>query len=105
MSSEEGEKIGGMYLFDVAEGFSIDGRARSNIARYLNHSCKPNAKAYYSGRRVWIYAERDLKSGEAITIDYGQEYFELYILPKGCKCDDCSRIRKEPPLKSAAAHA
>jgi uncharacterized protein len=101
----ESNKIGGMYLFDLNERFSIDGRSRSNIARYLNHSCKPNAKAYCLTRQVWIYAERNLKAGEPITIHYGREYFELHIKPKGCQCDECLNFRDQSPSKSAKASA
>ena len=33
------------YLFEIDSEWTIDGSARSNIARYINHSCAPNAEA------------------------------------------------------------
>jgi uncharacterized protein len=32
------------YLFDLENGFTIDGAIRTNTARYINHSCHPNAE-------------------------------------------------------------
>jgi SET domain-containing protein len=86
---QEADNLGGRYLFALSDGLTIDGSPRSNIARYLNHSCNPNAEALYCGRRLWIYAKRDIEPGEAITIDYGSEYFDAFIRPKGCGCDQC----------------
>ena len=44
----------------------IDGE---NILRYLNQCKKPNAE--FDGRD--LYAIRDIKPGEEITFDYGEE--------------------------------
>ena len=30
------------YLFEIDREWTIDGSLRTNIARYINHSCKPN---------------------------------------------------------------
>jgi SET domain-containing protein len=89
ISGPEADRHGGKYLFGFGKGLTIDGSARSNKARYINHSCNPNAEALYNGRRLWIYAKRALTSGEAITIDYGTEYFDMFIKPKGCRCREC----------------
>lgn len=80
----------GKYFFGVNSRWSIDGTPRSNIARYINHSCRPNAEALISGRRVWIWAKRNIKAGEEITYDYGKEYFDDHIKPKGCRCAKCA---------------
>src|SRR3954462_8030606 len=61
---EEAGKRGGKYLFDIAGKYVIDGSLRSNLARYINHSCRPNAKAYAFGLRVWIWSLRAIKAGE-----------------------------------------
>jgi SET domain-containing protein len=80
----------GKYFFGLDGKHSIDGTPRSNIARYVNHSCRPNAEAVISGRRVWIWSKRNIKAGEEITYDYGREYFDEHIKPKGCKCKKCA---------------
>jgi SET domain-containing protein len=89
INSEERDKKGGKYLFEIDEKWAIDGSPRSNVARYINHSCRPNAEAFVSGRRVWIWSKRAIEAGEEITIDYGREYVEEHIKPKGCKCPEC----------------
>ena len=98
ISNEEVEKRKtGKYFFGVNTKWSIDGSPRSNIARYINHSCRPNAEALVSGHRVWIWSMKNIKAGEEITFDYGQEYFEDHIKPVGCKCEKCaSRPVKKP---------
>jgi len=89
LTKEEADKKGGKYLMTIDEEYLIDGSPRSNIARYINHSCQPNAKAYNTGLRVWIWSLRAIKAGEEITIDYGKNYFEDFINPVGCKCAKC----------------
>ena len=90
ISNEEVDKRpNGKYFFGVNSKWSIDGTPRSNLARYINHSCAPNAEAIISGRRVWIWSRRNIKVGEEITYDYGKEYFEDIIKPIGCKCEKC----------------
>jgi len=90
ISNEVVDKRSGKYFFGVNTKWSIDGSPRSNIARYINHSCRPNAEALISNRRVWIWSRRNIKPGEEITYDYGKEYFEDIIKPMGCKCEKCA---------------
>jgi SET domain-containing protein len=89
ISSDDRKEMSGRYLFEISEKLAINGKIRTNLARYINHSCRPNAIAYLSGRRVWIWAKRNIKAGEPITIDYGKRYFDDYIRPIGCKCEKC----------------
>jgi uncharacterized protein len=78
------------YLFEVDREWTIDGSVRSNIARYVNHSCKPNCEADLRDGRILIYASRDIEKGEELSIDYGEEYFDEFIKEEGCKCTHCS---------------
>lgn len=89
ISNEEVEKSDGKYFFGVTRKWSIDGCGRDNIARYINHSCRPNAEAIISRGRVWIWSRRAIKPGEEIAYDYGKEYFEGIIKEIGCKCVKC----------------
>ncbi|HET6889492.1 MAG TPA: SET domain-containing protein, partial [Pyrinomonadaceae bacterium] len=80
ITNEEVERKNGLYFFSVNGKWSIDGSVRHNVARYINHSCNPNAEAIVSQRRrVWIYALKNIKPGEEITYDYGEEYFDGVI--------------------------
>lgn len=88
--NHEVDKRNGKYFFGVNSRWSVDGSGRDNIARYINHSCRPNAEALVSTRkRIWIWSTRRIKPGEEITYDYGKEYFEGVIKPIGCRCVAC----------------
>ncbi|HKP84794.1 MAG TPA: SET domain-containing protein [Blastocatellia bacterium] len=89
ITNEERMRIGGKYLFEVRKGYFIDGRSRNNIARYINHSCRPNAVAYTEGNKIWIWSRKKIKAGSEITINYGKEYLDQYIKPVGCRCEKC----------------
>lgn len=89
VTAEEVARRRGKYFFEINDDYAIDGSPRSNIARYINHSCLPNAEAFVTGKRVWIWSKLEIKSGEEITLDYGEAYFNDYIRPKGCKCVKC----------------
>lgn len=81
------DTLSNRYIFEVKKNVNIDGSSRKNLARYVNHSCKPNCD--YSIRksgRVFYYALKKIKAGTELTVDYGKEYFEHYIAPHGCKC-------------------
>jgi uncharacterized protein len=83
-------RMKGRYLFEVNSRWTIDGSGRDNIARYINHSCKPNCHAFARGRRVLIYARKNIAAGEELCYDYGKAYFDEFIKPKGCACPRCS---------------
>ena len=92
ITNEEADRRGGKYLFELDEKRSIDGKTRSNIARYINHSCRPNAEGLTTGSRIWIWALRDIKAGEELTLNYGKEYLDAHI--KRCLCEKCVAERK-----------
>src|SRR5215468_5369540 len=55
------------YLFEVNARWTIDGSPRSNVARYINHSCRGNADPVIRDRRIRIKAIRNIAPGEEIT--------------------------------------
>lgn len=71
ITAEEAHKSRSKYLFEVDEQRAIDGSARSNMAHYINHSCRPNAEGLSSRRRICIWSKKAIKAGEEITIHYG----------------------------------
>lgn len=79
------------YLFEIDDSWSVDGSPRYNLARYMNHSCAPNCEADIQGGRVFLYARRDIRADEELTFDYGDEYFNDFIRPVGCRCASCDR--------------
>jgi uncharacterized protein len=89
ISNAEADRRGGRYLFQVNSRWTVDGTGRENLSRYINHSCSPNCVAYTRGKRILIYALRHIAPGEELSYDYGSEYFDAYIKPKGCACPAC----------------
>jgi SET domain-containing protein len=96
-NKEKDDAVENKYLFQITNRWTIDGSARKNIARYINHSCKPNAESDVRKikRRVDIRAIKDIAPGEEINYDYGTDYFNEYLKPIGCKCDACEKKRKK----------
>ncbi len=86
ISGEEANRRGGKYLFEIDETVTIDGKDRGNLARYVNHSCNPNAESVIIKKRVYIQSIRPIKAGEEITYDYGPEYFAEYLAGGRCRC-------------------
>ena len=78
------------YLFEINGARMIDGSARSNTARYINHSHKPNCEVEIMSGRVFIKAIKNIAAGEEFTYDYGKEYVDEYIKPYGCRCTPCA---------------
>jgi len=91
ITEDEANERGGQYLFTLNKDFVIDGKGRENISRYINHACKPNAEAVYDEDegKIDIVARKKILPGDEITYDYGKDFFNEYIKPKGCKCATC----------------
>ena len=62
------------FLFQLSDGTVIDGGARGNSARWINHSCAPNCETYEEDSRVYIAARRTIRAGEELTYDYQLSY-------------------------------
>lgn len=91
--AEARERRGSRYLFELNSRWTIDGSSRRNVARYANHSCRPNAEAVERKRKIVLVARRRIKAGEEITYDYGKDYFAAFIKKSGCRCDKCREKR------------
>jgi SET domain-containing protein len=91
------DDIENKYLFELNGRWTIDGSLRKNVARYINHACRPNAESDVSARKrkVVIRAIKNIEPGEEINYDYGTDYFKAYLKPIGCKCAACERKRKK----------
>jgi uncharacterized protein len=91
------DDIENKYLFELNGRWTIDGSVRKNVARYINHSCRPNAESDVRPRerKVYIRAIRNIEAGDEINYDYGTDYFKAYLKPIGCKCNACEKKRKK----------
>jgi len=91
MTSKEANEKGGKYLFEINSRTTIDGSGRENLARYINHSCRPNCEATIKNKQIIIRSIKEIKPGDELTYNYGKEYFNEYIKPFGCKCAHCKK--------------
>jgi uncharacterized protein len=98
------EAIENKYLFELNGRWTIDGSIRENVARYINHACRPNAESDVSPRKrkVVIRAIKNIEPGEEINYDYGTDYFKAYLKPIGCKCAFCERKRRKQRAEARA---
>jgi SET domain-containing protein len=94
--NEEADKLWTKYMFEINSRWTLDGSSRRNIARYINHSCKPNAESDVKGHEVHITAIKNIQAGDEIAYNYGRDYFDTFIKPRGCRCMACTQkpIRK-----------
>ncbi len=102
--ADELEARDNRYMYEINSRWTVDGSSRSNIARYANHSCRPNAESdVIKGKRargrkggmVILRAIKNIKPGDEITYDYGRDYFNGFLKAIGCKCDKCIEKRRE----------
>src|SRR5437667_8434370 len=101
------DAIENKYLFELNDRWTIDGSIRKNVARYINHACKPNAESDVQPRKrkVIIRAIKNIEPGEEINYDYGTDYFKAYLKPIGCKCDAYEKKRKKQRAEARAERA
>jgi SET domain-containing protein len=94
------EARGSRYMFEINSRWTIDGSRRWNIARYVNHSCRPNAEPIERRGPIIVYvARRKIKPDEEITVDYGKDYFSAFIGKSRCQCPKCRERRAERQSK------
>jgi len=60
-----------LCLVDVSDTLALD-CSNGNALRFLNHSCRSNAFLRIFRNRVEVYARRAIRTGEEITVDYGE---------------------------------
>ena len=98
------DAIENKYLFELTNRWTIDGSVRENVARYINHACKPNAESDVRPRKrkVFIRAIKNIEPGDEIAYDYGTDYFKAYLKPIGCKCVACEKKRKKKRAEARA---
>lgn len=101
ISEDEKYSSKSRYLFEINSKITLDGKPKINKAGYINHACKPNAEPVIHKNRIFIFATRAIKPREEITYDYGEEYFNDYLKPHGCRCASCSTASKAAASSSA----
>ena len=62
-----------IWIFNIDERWARDAAFGGNIARYINHACRPNCYVDIDGRTIWIRASRRIRAGEELTYDYNTD--------------------------------
>jgi hypothetical protein len=101
--TDTADELNNKYMFELNSRWTIDGSSRRNLARYINHSCRPNAEVYFVKHVIKIRAIRTIKAEEEITYNYGRGYFDCFIKSVGCKCIAC--LRKKAKERAAVRAA
>src|SRR5262245_23723090 len=60
-------KRGHIWCFKLTNRTVIDAGVGGNVARYVNHSCTPNAYIHIVEGTIWIRAARPIRRGEEVT--------------------------------------
>jgi uncharacterized protein len=84
--AKKNKNIGEVYIFDLNKKYDLDGNIQNNPAKYINHSCEPNAETEQDEKnKIWITAIKNIKKNEEINYNYGYdiENYKNTI----CKCN------------------
>ena len=73
---------GCIWVFRVNRNWSRDAAVDGNIARFINHSCRPNCWIEVVDKTIWVRAAKKIRKGEELTYDYNTEGDK--VIP--CKC-------------------
>jgi uncharacterized protein len=61
---------GHIWCFKLTNRTVIDAGVGGNIARFINHSCRPNCYVHIQDGIIWIRAARTIRRGEELTYHY-----------------------------------
>jgi SET domain-containing protein len=72
-----------IMIVEVSARRAVDASRSTDALRYTNHSCAPNASLRIRGGRIELYAMRDIRCGEELTVNYGETHHEGRLT---CRC-------------------
>jgi len=64
---------GHIWCFKLTNRTVIDASVGGNLARYINHSCRPNCYVHIVDGVIWIRASRRIRRGEELTYNYNTD--------------------------------
>src|SRR6476620_12169985 len=64
---------GHIWCFKLTNRTAVDAAVGGNIARVINHSCKPNCYVEIVDGVIWIRAARTIKAGQELTYHYNTD--------------------------------
>jgi SET domain-containing protein len=63
-------KSGHIWCFALTRRTVVDAAVGGNVARFINHSCRPNCYVEIKDGIIWIRAARNIRKGEELTYHY-----------------------------------
>jgi SET domain-containing protein len=63
-------RLGRIWCFKINRAWVRDAHVGGNLARFINHSCRPNCYAQVVGDIIWIRAARNIRKGEELSYNY-----------------------------------
>jgi SET domain-containing protein len=63
-------KRGHIWCFKLTNRTVIDAGVDGNLARFINHSCRPNCYVHIADGTIWIRAARTIRKGDELTYNY-----------------------------------
>jgi SET domain-containing protein len=64
------QRRGRIWCFTINRRWMRDASVGGNVARFINHSCRPNCWIEIAGDVVWIRAARTIAPREELVYDY-----------------------------------
>jgi hypothetical protein len=104
------------FVFSIDDKHCVDASVGGNEARFINHSCEPNAFTRVVRSRIFVIAGRDIAKGEEVLYDYWYTTDDSYtpddlrrMYPCRCGVETCrgtlaaiaAKKPKKPKKKSA----
>lgn len=80
-------KNGHIWCFKLTNRTVIDAGVGGNVARFINHACRPNCYVHIVDGVIWIRAAKKIRKGEELTYNYhtdGEGLIQCRCRP-GCK--------------------
>lgn len=77
---------GEIWCFKLNRRWVIDANVGGNLARFINHACRPNCYSNIVDGEIWIIAGKNVKAEDELTYDYhtdGDKEIECRCRP-GC---------------------
>ena len=82
-------KRGHIWCFQLTRRTVVDAAVGGNIARFVNHSCRPNCYIEIKDGVIWIRAAKTIRKGQELTYDYSTDGDGLIM----CHCrPGCQRL-------------
>ena len=66
-------KNGHIWCFKLTNRTVIDAGVGGNVARFINHACRPNCYIHIVDGVIWIRAARNIRKGEELTYNYNTD--------------------------------